>query len=143
MKRPAEINRRVRQLEHPSYEQEPVQSGLVPPIKIRLAAVPELTIFQIREDELEALEHGSPDSHFLTCAISSLTTATAFLIASLTAPPAHRMFAFIFTVVAASLYGAGIPLFVLWLKRRKSTAELASKIRSRLPATRSEKPTSR
>jgi hypothetical protein len=43
MKRPAEMSRRVRHLEHPSYEQEPVQSGLAPPIKMRLAAVSELT----------------------------------------------------------------------------------------------------
>jgi hypothetical protein len=132
MKRPAEMSRRDSQRENPSYEHEPVQSVLAPPIKIRLAAVPELTIFQIREDELEALERGAPDSHYLTYAVFSLTTATAFLIALLTAPSAHRLFGLIFTVLAALGYGFGVPWFVVWRKRRKSTAELVAKIRSRL-----------
>jgi hypothetical protein len=101
------------------------------PIRIRRADIQELTLIQITAEELEMLKHGAPDSTYQTCAFSLFSMATSFLISFLTVQLSHRLLVG-FVAVTAVTYGASVPLFIVWLRRRKSAAELVKKIQSRL-----------
>jgi len=54
----------------------------LPPVDIRIrrGAIQQITIYDVAEDELEILAHGTPDSVHLNFAIFLLSIATAFLI---------------------------------------------------------------
>lgn len=126
------MKRSTEMISRRKYEKDRRSSHQLP-IRIRRADIQELTFIQITAEEFDMLKHGAPDSTYQTCAFSLFTMATSFLISLLTVQLSHRLLVG-FVAAAAITYGASVPLFVIWLKCRKSTAELVKKIQSRLEA---------
>jgi len=91
-----------------------------------------LTIFEITEAELEALERGAPESLLLNLAIAALSIAASFSIALVTARIESTRAFCVFVVVAAIGYVAGIAFGLLWWQSRRSSKAVAAAIRSRI-----------
>ncbi len=92
-----------------------------------------LTIFEITEAELEALERGSPESLYLNLAIAALSIAASFLIALLTTKIEDVRTFCVFVIVCGLGFIAGITLGLLWWQSRRSLKNVARDIRSRMP----------
>jgi ABC-type Fe3+-siderophore transport system permease subunit len=104
----------------------------LPPVRIRRGVILQMTIYEVAEDELETLAHGSPDSVYLNFAIFLLSIATAFLISLLTTEVSNRTFA-VFVILIAVGYVLGAFFSILWYKNRKSISALVQRIQERLP----------
>lgn len=101
-----------------------------------------LTIHEITEAELEALERGSPESLFLNLAIAVLSVAVSFS-AALATTQIESIWTFcVFVILCVVGYLAGITFGLLWLQSRKSLKSVARAIRSRNPAGGIQQPTS-
>lgn len=92
-----------------------------------------LTIFEITEAELEALERGSPESLFLNLGIAALSIASSFLIALQTTRIDDTKAFCVFVVVCVIGFVAGITFGFLWWQSRRSLKNVAREIRSRMP----------
>ncbi|MBW3539726.1 MAG: hypothetical protein KY476_05600 [Planctomycetes bacterium] len=91
-----------------------------------------LTIFEITEAELEALERGSQESLFLNLAITCLSIASSFLISLLTTTiPSDRTF-MVFVVVCSIGFVSGITPGLLWWQARRSLKSVTATIRERM-----------
>jgi hypothetical protein len=104
----------------------------MPPVKIRRGVILQMTIYEVGEDELETLAHGSPDSVYLNFAIFLLSMATAFLVSLLTTEVSNRTFT-VFVILVVLGYVLGAFFSILWYKDRKSISTLVQKIKERLP----------
>lgn len=90
-----------------------------------------LTLYEITESELEALERGSPDSLLLNFAIFAFSAAISFSTTlSSTDIKSDRTFS-VFVIVTVVGYLAASILFSLWWFSRRSVGAVASAIRNR------------
>jgi len=90
-----------------------------------------LTIFEITEAELDALERGSPESLYLNLAIGVISIAISFSIALATTQiPSTKVFC-VFVIVAVVGYLAAITFSLLWWQSRRSLKTVAQEIRRR------------
>jgi hypothetical protein len=109
----------------------PTKSKLDPAIhRVRLDR---LTIFEITEAELEALERGSPESLFLNLGIASLSFASSFFISLLTTTIEDVRTFCVFVIVTVAGFVAGITFALLWWQSRRSLRNVAAEIRRRMP----------
>lgn len=92
-----------------------------------------VTIFEITEAELEALERGSPESLFLNLGIAALSIAASFLIALLTTTIADIRTFCVFVIVCIVGFVTGITFGLLWWQSRQSLKKVAQEIRNRMP----------
>lgn len=109
----------------------PPQPEFLP--EIRRGRLDKLTIHEISDSELEALEQGAPNSIYLNFAVFLLSSASSFTITLLTTKiESGRVYTFfaIFTVIG---YIVGVLLLLLWWKEYKSASKVADAIRKRLP----------
>lgn len=107
------------------------KSQLDPAIdRIRLE---KLTIFEITEAELEALERGSPESLFLNLGIATLSVGSSFLIALLTTSIENTRTFCVFVIICAIGFVAGGTFGLLWWQGRRSVRNVARDIRNRMP----------
>jgi len=90
-----------------------------------------LTIFEITEAELEALERGSPESLYLNLAIGVSSVAASFSTALATTEIASIRTFSVFVVVTVVGYLAGATFALLWWQSRRSLRSVASDIRNR------------
>ena len=89
----------------------PAKSKLDPAIhRIRLDR---LTIFEITEAELEALERGSPESLYLNLGIASLSFGASFLISLLTTTIGDTKTFCVFVIVCTAGFIAGLTFALL------------------------------
>ncbi len=104
---------------------------LLPPA-IRRVRIQQLTIYEISEEELKALEAGSPVSLHLNFAVFLLSVAVSFAIALVTTTFTNdRAFlTFVLVLIVASIIG--LFLLILWLKERQSVSSVAACVRNRL-----------
>ena len=100
---------------------------------IQRVRLDKLTIFEITEAELEALERGSPKSLFLNLAISAISVSTSFLISLVTTTIADTRTFCVFVIVCAVGGIAGFTFGLLWWQSRRSLRHVAAEIRSRMP----------
>jgi len=90
-----------------------------------------LTIFEITEAELEALERGSPESLWLNLGIGVSSVAVSFSIAlATTSISSTRVYA-AFVVVMVVGYLAALTFLLLWMQARRSSKSVSRQIRSR------------
>jgi hypothetical protein len=107
------------------------RSKLDPPIeRIRLD---KLTIFEITEAELDALERGSTESLFFNLAIATVSIATSFLVSLLTTVIENDRTLIVFVVICVVGFLSGLTFTLLWLQMRKSLKKVAREIRDRKP----------
>lgn len=90
-----------------------------------------LTIFEITEAELEALEQGSRESLFLNLGIAVFSIAMSFSIAlASTQIDSIKTYCF-FVIVTVISYVAATTFLLLWWQSRRSLKKVAQEIRSR------------
>ena len=90
-----------------------------------------LTIFEITEAELDALERGSPESICLNMAVAVISIAASFSIAlSTTEIQSLKTFCF-FVIVSVIGYLAAIAFSLMWYQSRRSLVTVAQEIRRR------------
>ena len=110
--------------ENPSDEKQPV---------IKRGRVDSLSIFEIREDELNTIEKGSTTSLYLNFSIFLLSIAASFLIALLTSDFKDKLLTFtIFCVVTAVGFVIGLILLIMWLREKDDFKEVIKTIRQRI-----------
>lgn len=100
--------------------------------RIRRARVDSLDLYEITEDELTTLEHGSPGSLFLVFSIFLLSTALSFLVALLTTKIESIYTFTIFVVITALGFIIGLVLLGLWYRENRSSSSVSKKIRNRM-----------
>jgi hypothetical protein len=92
-----------------------------------------LTIFEITEAELEALERGSPESLYLNLGISALSVSSSFFITLLTTTIGDTRTFCVFVIVTAIGLLSGLTFGLLWWHSRTSLRNVARDIRGRIP----------
>jgi hypothetical protein len=101
--------------------------------EIRRARIGKLTIYEISEAELNALEAGAPSSLLLNFAIFLLSLAISFTTTLITLDvPTGKIYVFFLTSAIVG-FVASVILFLLWLMNYRSIKSVASLIRKRLP----------
>lgn len=100
--------------------------------RIQRGKIDSLKVYDVTEDELAALEQGSPGSLYLNFSIFLLSVGVSFLVALLTTPPTSVYLFAIFVVFTAMGFVIGLLLLCLWLRERKSATSVSKKIRDRM-----------
>ena len=100
--------------------------------RIRRAKVDSLDLYEITEDELMALEHGSPESLYLNFSIFLISIAMSFLISLLTTKIESNRLYDIFVIITVIGFVIGTILFILWLREYLSSSSISQKIRKRM-----------
>ena len=90
-----------------------------------------LTIFEITEAELEALERGSPESLFLNLAAAAISSAISFSIALSTTEIQSIKVYCVFVILTVVGYLAGVTFGLLWWRSHRSLKTVAREIRRR------------
>lgn len=103
-------------------------------VRIRRARVDCVNLYEVKEDELDILEKGSPATIQLNFAIFLLSIAASSVVALCTTkdykyPMAETLFAIIAVI---GLFG-GIYLLIMWLRTRQSISAIVKTIRQRMP----------
>lgn len=95
--------------------------------------VDSVEIYEVKENELEILEKGSPANIQLNFAIFLFSTAFSAVAAVLTCDFKYRLgeMVFVFTGIIGVLLGAY--LFISWWRTRESISKVVKKIRDRIP----------
>lgn len=103
------------------------------PFVVRRGRVNSVDLFEVKENELDILEKGSPADLYLNFSIfllSAAVTTTATLFSATFAKPVVQTVFIVVTVIGALL---GIFLLVLWHKTRTSVRAVIKGIRCRIP----------
>ena len=111
--------------------QEPLQGEK--PLVVRRGRVDSVDLYEVKENELELLEKGSPATLQLNFAIFLLSMAFSSIVALLTTEvkwPIVKIFFVVITVVGILL---GLYLLLSWWKTRTSIKEVIKKIKDRIP----------
>ena len=102
-------------------------------LRVRRGRVDSVDLYEIKENELDLLEGGSPGGIYLNFAIFLLSSALAAITALCTSTfknPKIEMVFMIFSVVGIL---GGIFLLLLWWRAHKSLSDVVRKIRNRIP----------
>lgn len=99
---------------------------------IRRVPLDYLTIYDVTEDELDALETGSPVSVYMNALVFCFSTALSFLVTLVTAEIKSVRTFNVFVIVTVVGFLASAVLGLLWLQARGSAKNVAQKIRDRL-----------
>lgn len=109
------------------------QNQLLAGPRIVRASLDQLTIYEISDNELEAIERGGPESLLLNFAILFLSTAISFTI-SLATTVIQSIHVYTgFMIVTTVSYIAALVLGGLWMHSSKSKKKLIKAIRERRP----------
>lgn len=101
--------------------------------RILRGAFDSLSLYEITDYELEALEEGSPSSTFLNFGIAFISIGLSFLTTLLTVKIESVYVFLVFLVLAIVGLAAALVLFVLWRKTRSRVKDLIKKIKARAP----------
>ena len=100
---------------------------------IKRGRVDSLSIYEIREDELNTIEKGSNSSIYLNFSIFLISIGASFLIALLTSDYKDKILTFtIFCVVTGIGFIIGAFLLILWLREKDDFKEVIKNIKERM-----------
>ncbi len=107
--------------------------------KIRIGRVDSIDLYEVKENELEILEKGSPANLQLNFAIFLLSLAFSCIVALCTATFTYDIVEIIFVFVVVVGIVMGAYLLLSWHRARKSISQIVKNIRDRIPKE-TEKP---
>lgn len=100
-------------------------------IKVNRKSIDSLDVFEITEDELQQLEAGSPSSTILNFSIFALSSGLSLLSSLMSlSTTSDRVYVTILTLCAIGLF-SGVVLLSVWLRMRRSSKKIVSRIRDR------------
>jgi hypothetical protein len=102
-------------------------------IVVRRGRVDSVDLYEVKENELEVLESGSPASLQLNFSIFLFSIAFSAILTLTTATVKWPIMETIFLVVAVIGILLGSYLFISWWRARTSIAKIISTIRDRIP----------
>lgn len=102
-------------------------------LKVRRGRVDSVDLYEVKENELEILEHGEPTGIYLNFGIFLLSIALSGIIALCTANFSVSLIenSFLFVSIIGIL--GGLFLMILWWRGRKSIRSVITKIKNRIP----------
>ena len=103
------------------------------PLKVRIGRVESVDLYQVKDNELDTFENGSPASLQLVFSTFLLSIAIAFLISLLTATFSSDTVKTVFLIVTIVGFILGIYFMIASWKNRASIRRLCKKIRERIP----------
>lgn len=109
----------------------PVQNNSSESVHVVRHKVDSLKLYDVKEEELEILEKGSPESLLLSIAIALISSAFSIFVSM---PPFEAMLKnliLLFLMIAFSV--VGIVLLIVWFSQNKSTTNIIKRIKSRRP----------
>jgi hypothetical protein len=102
--------------------------------RIVRARLTELTIYDVSEEELRAIERGGPESFYFNLAVFFVSTALSFTVALATTEIKSDRLHATFVIVTVISYAATLVFGVLWFYGFRSRKNTISLIRERKPA---------
>ena len=114
--------------------QEPRQPQQLEPRIVRAPLI-ELTIYDVSEAELEAIERGGPESLYLNFGVFFMSTAISLTVTLTTTDIKSDRLHAGFLIVTIVSYAVFLVLGGLWYRGMRSKKKVISCIRSRRPAT--------
>ncbi len=103
------------------------------PLRVRRGRVESVDLYEIKDTELDRLEHGSPADLQLNFAIFLASLAFTAIIALVTATFASATWHTIFIVVTVVGALGSAYLFLSWKRNHTSLGELCREIKDRIP----------
>lgn len=100
-------------------------------VNIMRHEVKEINIFEVTEDELNQLEHGTNSDLFLEFSISLLSVFVSFTISLLTTKIESNTTFMVFFCVTLISFVLGVLLFVLWFRNKKERKTIIQTVRNR------------
>ena len=108
--------------DEPQHQLDPV---------IHRVRLDKLTIWDVTEAELEALEHGSPESLYLNLGVAVISIAVSFSIALATTDIQSIKTYCFFVIITVLGYLAALTFSLLWWQSRRSLKSVVKEIRRR------------
>ncbi len=110
------------------------------PLRVRIGRVDSVDLYEIKDTELDQLEHGAAGDLQLNFSIFLLSTAFSSICALATATFADKIIENVFLFVSIIGIILGIYLIIAWLRSRIPTKALCKKIRDRMQPDQSSPP---
>jgi hypothetical protein len=111
---------------------EPNEGSVLP---VRRGRVESVDIYEIKDTELDILETGSPMNTQLNFAIFLLTVAVATTVTLFSAEFKNQVIEIAFIVATIVGFVLGTYFLIIYMKNRKSTKSICSRIRERISIT--------
>jgi hypothetical protein len=105
-------------------------------LKVRRGRVSSVDLYEIKDSELDLLEHGSPNSNYLNFAIFLLSSAFTAIAALCTSSFSNGKMETLFMIVSVVGILGGAFLLILWWRNRAQLSATIKKIRERIPPDR-------
>ena len=103
-------------------------------LRVRRGRVESVDLYEIKDNELEMLEKGTPADLQLNFAIFLLSIAFSGICTLVSATFSSHTIENLFLFVAIVGILLGVYLLIVWARTRSSLRELCHKIRSRMPS---------
>jgi len=103
-------------------------------VRVRRAEVDSICLYEVKEEELEILERGSPSSLYLNFSLFLISAAISFLASIIFVKIDSQKIFTIFVVIIVVGFVLGFILLVLWHRDFRSSTTVAKRIRNRLKA---------
>ena len=103
------------------------------PLRIRRGRVESVDLYEIKDNELDALEKGTPAELQLNFAVFLLSIAFAAISSLLTTSFPSKTIETIFIVISVSGILIGAYLLIAWSRTRSTVKVLCQRIRERIP----------
>lgn len=102
-------------------------------LRVRRGRVESVDLYEIKDNELEILENGTPSSLYLNFSIFLLSLTFSAIACLSTATFINSTVEVLFIVVAVIGTMVGGFLLILWWKTKESVKKVIEKIRERIP----------
>ena len=108
---------------------EPSSNGNV---RVRRARVGHINVYEVKEEELEILEKGTPITTYLTFAVFFLTSAITCFASLMTADFTRDLEKGVFIVVCIFSLIFGLFFLFMWKRSKTPISDVVERIRSRM-----------
>ena len=102
-------------------------------LRVRRGRVDSVDLYEIKESELDLLEHGSPGGIYLNFSIFLLSTAFTAIASLCTSTFSNSKIETVFLIVAVVGLVVGALLLFLWWRAHQWLSQVVKKIRCRIP----------
>ena len=104
------------------------------PLRVRRGRVDSVNLYEVKENELDLLENGSPGGIYLNFAIFLLSIVFAAVVSICTSTFKSPKIEMIFMIVSVVGLLGGVFLLLLWWQTHRSLSDVVRRIRDRIPS---------